>query len=665
VAVRAHWIAFPSIIMETKIVPFRVVFATSEDDEDHEANELLAPGPDSRGWATSTYCIYPQELVLQLESRTHVERIQFMSSLNMVATCVEILLGEEPGYQDDPDFKKAKFMSVGQVKFQNPAKRELKGRQLQTIELQGNEKLRVSFIKFSLKNNYDHKGNQFNQVGLMGVSVWGKVKPEPNKAGGMKQRKTEAEMDRVPRRQDLAFLMYTDKDVAELIHQLEERKFEAVNSEQFENARTLKRTIEELAMAGQAIGAIDAQKREFAVVGKYTEAKNKKIECEKFREKVYGDLMISDLLELPMPRSKPPSAEGKELPPATKLRSQKYSSAGSMGLVREAEDPLIPSEPLVAVPPIAPKALPPPIEKKGSILKKRSVTSVSDIDHKNEADKVIKLSQQDQNDLALAIEVFGIKNIAGILDKSPDKKKMSCESIRGILAEYSLNAEGGVKPGKMLKASTQAASRLLRDKMWAIFSQGIALTSSLYDHFIFSQPVPKKETGDSALKLYKELIIRCCDTNERVQEKAEDTLEAMVVNEKIVNAETLHEELLKPLQKKGPNEHPKMALVRTDLAFYLIDETPDIIGAMPATKANKMAEFGLSAVNHASGPVRKAGERLLLRLYEINPKSVRKIMPPENDQNRKNMNYKNLYDDFKSLDSAQNGPQDLDKSIKH
>ena len=51
----------------------------------------------------------------------------------------------------------------------------------------------------------------------MGVSVWGKVKPEPNKAGGLKQRKTEAEMDKVPRRQDLAFLMYTDKDVAEVI----------------------------------------------------------------------------------------------------------------------------------------------------------------------------------------------------------------------------------------------------------------------------------------------------------------------------------------------------------------------------------------------------------------------------------------------------------------
>ena len=84
-----------------------------------------------------------------------------------------------------------------------------------------------------------------------------------------------------------------------------------------------------------------------------------------------------------------------------------------------------------------------------------------------------------------------------------------------------------------------------------------------------------------------------------------------------------------------------------------------------ATKANKMAEFGLSALNHASGPVRKAGERLLLRLYETNPKAVRKIMPPDNDQNRKNINYKNIFDGFKSLDSAQDGPEDLNQSIRH
>lgn len=90
-----------------------------------------------------------------------------------------------------------------------------------------------------------------------------------------------------------------------------------------------------------------------------------------------------------------------------------------------------------------------------------------------------------------------------------------------------------------------------------------------------------------------------------------------------------------------------MALVRVDLAFYLIDEAPDVIGTMPATKANKLAEFGLSAVKEASAPVRKAGERFMIRLFELHPKVVRKAMPPDNPQTRKaNLNYKHLYDEF-------------------
>ena len=149
--------------------------------------------------------------------------------------------------------------------------------------------------------------------------------------------------------------------------------------------------------------------------------------------------------------------------------------------------------------------------------------------------------------MSLAIEVFGLKPVAGILDKKVDTKKKSCETVRGILAEYDPNA-GDFKPGKMLKASTQIGVRLIRDKMWAIFTQGISLTNSLFNHFIFSFPVPKQLLGDCSVKFYKELLTRCADANERVQEKAEDTLEAMILNEKIINAETLHETLLKPLQ---------------------------------------------------------------------------------------------------------------------
>ena len=155
-------------------------------------------------------------------------------------------------------------------------------------------------------------------------------------------------------------------------------------------------------MAGQAIGAIDAQKRELAVIGNYTEAKNKKVECEQFREKVYKDLMIADLLALPLPRSKPASAEGKELPPPTKLKSQRGSTRESIANElggQEDEEPPIAPPPMAPVPPIAKSESKSSknsivesrkssiVEKKSSILKKRSIADeVSNIKKKSVSD---------------------------------------------------------------------------------------------------------------------------------------------------------------------------------------------------------------------------------------------------------------------------------------
>ena len=77
------------------------------------------------------------------------------------------------------------------------------------------------------------------------------------------------------------------------------------------------------------------------------------------------------------------------------------------------------------------------------------------------------MSHQDRKELALAIEAYGLKVIAGALDKSPDVKKTSCESIKKLLSDYESDE---MKPGKMLKATTQITVRLIRDKMWVIFN---------------------------------------------------------------------------------------------------------------------------------------------------------------------------------------------------
>ena len=92
-----------------------------------------------------------------------------------------------------------------------------------------------------------------------------------------------------------------------------------------------------------------------------------------------------------------------------------------------------------------------------------------------------------------------------------------------------------------------------RDKVWAIFQEGTSLATMVFENLIIKYPVPKEKLGASSVQIFKELLARCTDSNKRVQEKAEDTLEAMITNEKIRNAGSMHEELLKPLKVSANN----------------------------------------------------------------------------------------------------------------
>ena len=86
----------------------------------------------------------------------------------------------------------------------------------------------------------------------------------------------------------------------------------------------------------------------------------------------------------------------------------------------------------------------------------------------------------------------------------------------------------------MVLGVTQVVVRLLRDKIWSVFNHGVALVNAVYGSFVYKYPVSKKELTSSLKEVHKELLHRGADTNERVQDKAEDTLLALLQNEKVV-----------------------------------------------------------------------------------------------------------------------------------
>ena len=152
------------------------------------------------------------------------------------------------------------------------------------------------------------------------------------------------------------------------------------------------------------------------------------------------------------------------------------------------------------------------------------------------------------------------------------------------------------------------------------------------------------------VKIFNELLKRTTDTNERVQEKAEDSLQKMVSNPKLLAQGRLQEALIVPLAA-GSKEHPRIGLTKAELILYFMEEMPDLVGAAPTTVTN-LAKFSITAVDSSTPAVKKCGEKLMLRLYDLEPKAVKKIMPNDTPSLRKsNRSYKILFEKFEEYDN--------------
>ena len=116
------------------------------------------------------------------------------------------------------------------------------------------------------------------KVGLAAVNIIGTPKA-PLPSGPV----NDLDSDVFSEYDDLAFLMYTDKEVSQIISKLEKKKFEAVSTERFEYAKKIKSAIGneilngiiidvehivgELREAGLILGSLEMEKQIFADTG--------------------------------------------------------------------------------------------------------------------------------------------------------------------------------------------------------------------------------------------------------------------------------------------------------------------------------------------------------------------------------------------------------------
>lgn len=64
-----------------------------------------------------------------------------------------------------------------------------------------------------------------------------------------------------------------------------------------------------------------------------------------------------------------------------------------------------------------------------------------------------------------------------------------------------------------------------------------------------------------------------------------------------------------------------------------------------------LSECGCSGINHPHENVRKVAERILIAVYKVNPRLIRKQLPPDDEITRRNLLYRQLFTEFDKIDA--------------
>lgn len=86
------------------------------------------------------------------------------------------------------------------------------------------------------------------------------------------------------------------------------------------------------------------------------------------------------------------------------------------------------------------------------------------------------------------------------------------------------------------------------------------------------------------------------------------------------------------------------------LLIYFSQLTTDPKNNSSGLTCRTLSEFGASGLHHPAEAVRKVSERILVLVYKVNPRMVRKQLPPDDGITRRNLLYRQLFHEFDCID---------------
>lgn len=667
---------------------FKVTHASGQDDV-HRASELNYHSPLTKGWQSARYCLYPQDIVVQLEKRSRLRKIQVLSHQFLIATKIEFFVGDVPDGMPLV-LDNARYTRLGYVSLSDNEKTGFKARELKSVQV---DAVGV-FLKLNIHKNHINKYNLYNQVGLVAVNVIGDpIRKSLDDIDDMdifaEQRKLAEDPnledlynrpDYISPLDDLAFDMYQDPEIAQIIRKLEKKKQESVLQERYEYAKKLKHTIQELQKVGEKLGKYEVEKRQAVENEDYDKAKLKKAQMDEYRVQIYTDLNVQDLLETtgsrhpqkinlestrhptpprlldlarnsPSPPPRTPYDE-RVIPAMKSHRAPSPSSPQPRMPYDERPLPIHNREPATTdtIVETSPKTTyderPLPVARTKVSIQEEPDTDPPPPDSAGGGitGEPEPLSEKDLREASVAIDVFGEPLVSKAYSKTWSYREDALLAVYKQMQEISTGNKDDAR--NMMRASMFLIKKAIDDKVYAVFKAGLTLLKMVLTEYIPKHKIPKSDAVTCVERTLPNLLHKSGDTAVRNRDDAKNFVFEMSQYHEIKPTAVVPHECVKPW--KG-NPAPRLAQSRAEIVETLYEQL-GIKDAKSGLTVDNIMNFCVVALQHTSADVRVVTERIVKALYKEVGQPVKEYLPPDDEKARKNTMWRLLFEYFDKID---------------
>ncbi|NXI83559.1 CE104 protein, partial [Rhipidura dahli] len=673
-------------------IGFTVVSSSGHEDG-FSARELMVHAPTVNGWRSPRLCQYPQEIILQLVERCRIRKLQLLAHQYMIASKIEFYISESLPEYFAP-YQSERFQRLGYVPLSDNEKTDFRARELKSVYLDAVGQ----YLKLIFHKNYANKYNLYGQVALVAVNIIGD--PAAYGSDSMSSPSREklidhylgiksddpaldgtylGKRDSISPLDDLAFDMYQDPEVAQIIRRLDEKKREAVRQECYDHAKKLKQAIADLQKVGERLGRYEVEKRYAVEKEDYDLAKKKKEQMDEYRLKVYQQLELHDLLdaqlliqkpsELPLgsvsgtesPLSSPPEPadppQGEPQRAESVLEEQLVDPISSESVV-PYKSPLSPqtqsttsketlSKENVEFLPYDERPLPTickQVDEAVAYLEPEvTEEDVGDAPRPGNTGELKPLTEKALREASPAVEVFGETLVSGAYSRTWSYREDA------LLAVYTKLMEVPVDTPKedlrnMLRAAVFLVERAIKDTVSSVFQASLKLLKMIITQYIPKHKLGKLETSHCVEKTLPHLLSRTGDSSSRLRLLALTFIQEMALCPEVKPLQMIPVYLVKSLKPNSP----------THLAMSHVELVESLLRAMGTENSgftvNNVMKFATGALDHRAHEVREVVLRIIFAMYREHRAAVLEHFPPDNAGARRTMRYKTLFDGFAKID---------------